>query len=292
MAQFEESYHRRRAGASYVTTVISITLVLFMLGLLGMMVLHARKISEYVKENIGFSIMVKEGVRESSIFELKKRLDAEPFVKTADYVSRDRAAREFSEELGEDFVTFLGYNPLLPSIELRLRAGYANPDSIRKIETFLLSNTEVKEVVYHRPLVDQINRNVNKISIVILAFSMILLIISVVLINNTIRLAVYAKRFLIRSMQLVGATQGFIRRPFLWRALLQGFVSSLLAIASLLVVMYFTLREIPELVEISDLLLFGILFAAVLLLGMFITWLSTWLAVRKYLRMKTDLLYQ
>jgi cell division transport system permease protein len=291
MSNYENQYYRRRAGASYITTIISITLVLFMLGLLGMVVLHAKKISNYVKENIGFSIMIKEGVRESAIFSLKKSLDTRPFVKSTEYITRERAAEEFSKELGEDFVGFLGYNPLLPSIDLRLKADYANPDSVSRIEKTLLALPEVKEVDYHRPLVDQINKNVSKISLIILGVSLILLLIAVALINNTIRLSVYAKRFLIRSMQLVGATQGFIRRPFIRKGILQGFISGLLAIGMLMVVMFFTLQEIPELVEIEDLWLFGVLFGLVLVLGMMISWMSTFFAVRKYLRMKTDNLY-
>jgi cell division transport system permease protein len=262
-----------------------------MLGLLGMVVLHAKKISDYVKENIGFSIMIKEGVKESSIFTLKKKLDTEAYVKSTEYITRERAAEEFSKELGEDFVGFLGYNPLLPSIDLRLKADYANPDSVRRIEKMLMELPEVKEVDYHRPLVDEINKNVSKISLVILGVSLILLFIAVALINNTIRLSVYAKRFLIRSMQLVGATQGFIRHPFIRKGILQGFLSGILAIGMLMVVMFFTLQEIPELVEIEDLWLFGVLFAIVLVIGMTISWMSTYFAVRKYLRMKTDNLY-
>ena len=287
----ERVYQRRRIATSYVTTIISITLVLFMLGLLGMLVLHAKKLSDYVKENIGFSIMIKEGVKEVDIFELQKKLDKERFVKSTEYITREQAAQEFSNELGEDFVGFLGYNPLLPSIELRLNASYANPDSIRFIEQKLQSFSGVKEVDYHRSLVDQINRNVNRISLVILGFSLILLLIAIALINNTIRLSVCAKRFLIRSMQLVGATQKFIHRPFLIKAVLNGFLSGIIAIGLLLLVLYFTAQEIPELVELQDIKMFSILFALVILLGILISWLSTFFAVRKYLRMKTDSLY-
>jgi len=287
----EREYQRRRIATSYVTTIISITLVLFMLGLLGMLVLHAKKLSDYVKENIGFSIIIKEGVKEVNIFELQKKLDKERFVKSTDYITRERAAQEFSDELGEDFVGFLGYNPLLPSIELRLNASYANPDSIRFIEQKLQAYYGVKEVDYHRSLVDQINRNVNKISMVILGFSLILLLIAIALINNTIRLSVYAKRFLIRSMQLVGATQKFIQRPFLSKAVLNGFLSGVIAIGLLLLLLYFTSQKIPELLELQDIKMFVILFALVILLGILISWISTFFAVRKYLRMKTDSLY-
>jgi cell division transport system permease protein len=292
MAETSEPYSNRKIRTNHATIVISITLVLFLLGLLGMIVLHARKLSDYVKENIGFSIIIREGVKESAIFQLKKKLDTEPWVKSAEYITKEKAAEVFSEELGEDFVGFLGFNPLLPSIDLRMKAGYANPDSVRKIENTLLSYEEVKEVDYHRPLVDQINTNVNRISMVLLGFSAVLLLISVALINNTIRLAVYSKRFLLRSMLLVGATKGFIQRPFLWKGFAQGFVSGLLAIGMLMVVMILALQELPELVEIQDLVLLGILFAAVMVLGILISWLSTYFAVRRFMRMKTDLLYQ
>jgi cell division transport system permease protein len=291
MAGNHEPYTNRKIRTNHATIVISITLVLFLLGLLGMMVLHARKLSDYVKENIGFSIIIKEGVKESAIFEMKKRLDLQPYVKSAEYITKERAAEIFSEELGEDFVGFLGFNPLLPSIDLRMKAEYTNPDSVRKIEAALLSLDEVKEVDYHRPLVDQINRNVNRISMILLGFSAVLLLISVALINNTIRLAIYSKRFLLRSMQLVGATRGFIQRPYLWKGLAQGLISGLLAIGLLMVVMFFALQEMPELVEIQDIILLLILFGAVLFLGIVISWLSTYFAVRRFMRMKTDLLY-
>ena len=291
MITSDRAYQRRRIATSYVTTIISITLVLFMLGLLGMLVLHAKKLSDYVKENIGFSIMIDEGMKEGNIIQLQKKLDKQQFVKSTEYITREQAAEEFSNELGEDFVGFLGYNPLLPSIELRLKASYANSDSIRFIERRLQSYSGVKEVDYHRSLVDQINQNVNRISLVILGFSFVLLLIAIALINNTIRLSVYSKRFLIRSMQLVGATQKFIHRPFLVKAALNGFLSGIIAVGLLLLVLYFMVQEIPELLELQDIKMFAILFALVVLLGILISWISTYFAVRKYLRMKTDSLY-
>lgn len=291
MRNSELSYQKRRLATSYVTTIISITLVLFMLGLLGLLVLHAKKISDYVKENIGFSIMIKEGVREVEIFALQKKLDKEPYVKSTEYISKQRAASEFSEALGEDFVGFLGFNPLLPSIELRIKAPYANPDSISEIERLLYDEPVIKEVDYHKPLVDEINKNVERISVVILGFSLILLIIAIALINNTIRLAVYSKRFLIRSMQLVGGTQKFIQKPFLKKAVLNGFLSGAIAIGLLLLLLYLANEQVPELIEFQDFNLFGILFAGVIALGILISWVSTFFAIRKYIRMKTDSLY-
>jgi len=291
MLQQEERYYKRRVATSYVTTVISITLVLFLLGLLGMIILHAKKLSNYVKENIGFSIIIKEGVKETGILELKKKLDKTCYVKSTEYIPRDLAAERLKDELGEDFVSFLGYNPLLPTIDLRLKAVYTSSDSISRIERRLLKNPEVKEVFYQKSLVETINNNVEKISFILLGFSAVLLFIAIVLINNTIRLSVYSRRFIIRSMQLVGATQGFIRRPFLYRSILNGFLSAFIAIGFLTVITYFSIDQIPELLELQDITMLLILVAIIFLLGVFLSWISTYFAVRKYLRIKTDLLY-
>ena len=291
MLQQEERYYQRRIATSYVTTIISITLVLFLLGFLGMIILHAKKLSDYVKENIGFSIMIREGVKESGIFEIKKRLDAAGYVKSSEYVTRERAADKLQDELGEDFIGFLGYNPLLPSIELRIKAPYANSDSLAKIETRLMAIPEVKEVFYQKSLVDIINQNLEKISLILLGFTGVLLFIAIVLINNTIRLMVYSKRFLIRSMQLVGATEGFIRKPILIRSLSHGFISSLIAIGMLVLETFFAVDQMPELLELEDPLILGALVIAIISLGVLLSWTSTWLAVRKYLRISTDLLY-
>jgi cell division transport system permease protein len=287
----ERPYQRRRITSYYVTSVISITLVLFMLGLLGILVVHAHKLSKHVKENIGFTVMVDETVEEGDILALTDHLRKQSYIKQANYISREQAAQEFSRELGEDFVDFLGYNPLLPTIELRMKADYANNDSLRIIEAQLLEFPEIKEVDYHKSLVNEINRNIRQISLVILGFSLLLLLIAVVLINNTIRLSVYARRFLIRSMQLVGATERFIQKPFMWKAVLQGFISGLIAVGLLAGVLYFVAQEIPEVLELQDLKILGLLFACIILLGMFISWFSTIFSVRKYIRMKTESLY-
>jgi cell division transport system permease protein len=252
MSQHEERYYRRRIATSQFTTIISITLVLFLMGLLGLIILHARILSDYVKENIGFSIMIREDVKEAGILELKKNLDGQYFVKSSEYIPRNRAAEKLKADLGEDFVGFLGYNPLLPSIDLRIKAPYANADTLRGIEKRLLAKPEIKEVFYQKSLVDAINSNLEKISIILLGFSGILLFIAIVLINNTIRLAVYSRRFIIRSMQLVGATEGFIRRPLLLRSILHGLISAFIALLMLMMLTYFAIEEIPELVELQN----------------------------------------
>ncbi|MEI7980761.1 MAG: permease-like cell division protein FtsX [Bacteroidota bacterium] len=291
MIQQEERYYQRRIATSQFTTVISITLVLFLMGLLGLFILHAQKLSDYVKENIGFSIIIREGVKEQGILELKKNLDRSSFVKSTEYIPRERAAEKLQDELGEDFVGFLGYNPLLPSIDLRIKAPYTSTDSLSRIERQLLVKPEVKEVFYQKSLVDAINRNLEKISFILLGFSGILLFIAIVLINNTIRLSVYSKRFLIRSMQLVGATEGFIRKPFLARSILHGTVSAMIAIGMLMALVYFAIDQVPELMELQDTLMLLFLVFFIVFLGVLISWVSTYLAVRKYLHIRTDLLY-
>ncbi len=292
MSRHEERYYRRRVTASILTTVVSITLVLFMMGLLGLIVLHAKKLSDYAKENIGFSIMIKEEVKEPGILAFQKKLDAKPFVKSTEYITKEKAAAELKKELGEDFIGFLGYNPLLPAIDLRLKADYANLDSVARIEKYLVSNPEVKEVFYQKSLVELVNQNIERISLIILGFSLVLLLISIALINNTIRLSVYSQRFIIRTMQLVGATRSFIRRPFVRRGIVQGLVSAILATGLLMLVLYFTLQEVPELIQLQDEMMYAVLAAFVFLLGILISWFSTSLAVRKYLRMTNDELYR
>ena len=193
----EEPQYQRRIATSQVTTSISITLVLFLMGLFGLILFHARVLSDYVRENIGFSIMIREGVKEAGILQLKKALDGSGYVKSSEYVAKERAAEKLKAELGEDFVGFLGYNPLLPAIDLRIKAPYANGDSLARIEKRLLAYPEVKEVFYQKSLVDAINSNIRKISFILLGFSAILLFIAIVLINNTIRLSVYSRRFII-----------------------------------------------------------------------------------------------
>ncbi|MHC1777373.1 MAG: cell division protein FtsX [Lentimicrobium sp.] len=291
MSQPEERLSRRRLQTSTVTTIISISLVLFMLGLLGLIVLHAQKLSDYVKENIGFSVIIKEEIKETGILEFQKKLDLEPFVKSTEYITRERAAEELTKDLGEDFVDFLGYNPLLASIDIRMNADYANNDSLKVLEKKLLASPVVKEVFYHKSLVDLVNQNIRRISIVILAFTLVLLLISVALINNTIRLSVYSKRFIIKSMLLVGATQRFVRKPFVLKSLLHGFISALIAIGLLGLVLYFSRQALPELVDLQDIDMFLALFGIVTALGLFISGISTLFAVSKFLRISNDKLY-
>jgi cell division transport system permease protein len=266
-------------------------LVLFMLGLLGLIILHGKKLSEYVRENISVSVMLKDSVEDELVLNYMKRLEKTSYVKHAEFITREQAAKELSNELGEDFVQFLGYNPLPASIDLQLRSGYANTDSIARIEKQLLSSNLVKEVVYQKSLIDQVNSNINKITLVILSFSLILLVISIILINNTIKLSIYARRFLIRSMQLVGATETFIRLPFIRKSIVHGIIASVAAILLLTGTLYLARQRMPEIAALQDVKEFSIFFAGILVLGILLSAFSTLFAVNKFLRMKIDNLY-
>jgi cell division transport system permease protein len=280
-----------RLRASYITSIISIMLVLFMLGLLGMIILHGKKLSDYVRENISISVMLKENVSDDLVQNYMKRLQRTSYVKQAEFISREQAAKELSNELGEDFVQFLGYNPLPASIDLQLKAGYANSDSISRIEKQLLTSNLVKEVVYQKSLIDQVNSNISKISLVISSFSLILLIISIILIANTIKLSIYSKRFLIRSMQLVGATENFIRLPFIKKSIFHGIIAAVIADLLLIGTLYLAQQRIPEIAALQDIQQFALFYTAVLVLGVVLSALSTWISVNKFLRMKVDNLY-
>jgi len=282
---------KRKLRSSFITTIVSISLVLFLLGLSGLLILNSKKLSDYVKENIGFSVILKENVKEVDIIRLQKDLDATHYVKSTKYITKDEAAEDLKKELGEDFVEFLGFNPLLHSIDVKFYADYANTDSIAVIEKELTEYPQIKEVFYQKSLVHLVNENVKKISLVILIFSGILFFISFTLINNTIRLSVYSKRFIINTMQLIGATRSFIRWPFLLRSILHGIIGAFIAIGMLIAIIYFAQKELKEVVSFQDIELVGILFLLVILLGILITWVSTFFAVNKYLRLKTNDLY-
>lgn len=291
MSEKENIIGKRRLRTSYLTSIVSIALVLYMLGILGLVVLHARKLSVYVKENIGFSVIMKENIKEADIMRLQKILDSRPYTKSTEYITKEKAAQILSKDLGEDFIGFLGYNPLLPSIDLRLNASYANNDSLSLLEKKILTEPTVKEVFYLKSLVHLVNENVRKISLFILGFSFLLLLIAIALINNTIRLSVYSKRFLIKTMQLVGATSYFIRKPFILRGILHGIYASIIAILLLSLTIGFFHNRVPELINLQDIDLYLFVFGIVILFGFIISCFSTFLAIRKYLNIKTDDLY-
>lgn len=292
MEEFESSNSGKKTKTLYVSTVISIALVLLMTGLLGLILVHAKNLSKYVKENIVLNIIVNEGAKEVDITALQKQLDANTYVLKTQYVSKELAARNLTKDLGEDFVDFLGYNPLLSSIDVYLKADYANNESIEKFTATLNKNPLVKEVVYQKSLIDMVNQNIQGIGLVILAFATILLIIAVALINNTIRLAIYSQRFLIKSMQLVGATKSFIRKPFLTYGIIHGLLGALIAIILLLISLYIAQQQVPEIIILRDWFEFSLVFIGVIFLGALISGLSTYFAVSKFLRLKIYDLYK
>jgi len=280
-----------RLRSSSLSSIISNSLVLFLLGILLLLLFNAKRLSDFVKENIGFSVILHDDVREVEAGFLRKTLDASPYVRSTEYISKEEAATELKEQLGEDFIGFLGYNPLSSSIEVRLRAEYANPDSIKKIEDELMAFRPVKEVFYQKSLVNLVNDNVRKISAIILLFGALLFFIAFVLINNTIRISVYSKRFIINTMKLVGATWGFIRKPFLAKGITHGFYASLLAILLLVSVVYLAEQEFYEVINFGQVELLAAIFGLVIVAGIIVNLLSTYFAVNKYLRLKADYLY-
>ncbi len=291
MSNEQHKFTRRKARTSYVSTVVGITLVLFLLGAFGSLVLNAQRLSVYAKENIVINIFLKDDTKEVDIIQMKKELDIQVFTKKSTYVSKEEAANIMKADLGEDFVEFLGYNPLLPSIDLQLNASYAVPDSIEWIKDGIAANDHTRQVVYNPKVVENIDRNVNAIGLVLLVFSVLLLVISIAMINNTIRLSIYSKRFLIRTMQLVGATEGFIRRPFISQSIAQGLLAALLAVGLLAALIYAMAHFLPEIKALFDIIIFAELFGGIILLGLFITIVSTWFAVTKYLRMRSAEIY-
>lgn len=279
---------RSRARTATVGTVAGIALVLFMLGALGFLVLNARALQRYFRENVRVEVFLKRGLKEVDAMGFRKELDNAPYVRETHTVTADEAAERLKEELGEDFLGVLGSNPLLASIEVKLHAGYAHPDSLKWIVERLRADARAQEVAYNAVVVENIEANMRRLGLAMLGFSALLLIIAVALINNTIRLAIYSRRFLIRTMHLVGATQWFIRKPFLGQSLWQGLLAAVLAIAALVGVLRLLLHYVPDLLAFTDAPALAVLLAAVLLLGLLISLLSTWFAVGRYLRMRTE----
>ncbi len=292
MEEFEASASAKKTKTIYISTVFGIALVLLMIGLLGLILVHANNLSRYVKENIVLNIFVDDAAREGDVLQMQKQLEANPMVKQTQYVSKELAARNLKKELGKEFVEFLGYNPLPQSIDVFLNADFANNADIAKLKAQLLKNTLVKEVRYQESFVDDMNKNLTSITLVILTFAGIFVVVSVALINNTIRLAIYSQRFLIKSMQLVGATKGFIRKPFLLYGIWHGLLGGLIAIIILVVTLSLAVNQVPELVILQSYTEFGMVFLLVVGLGVFISGFSTYLAVNKFLRLKIYDLYR
>jgi cell division transport system permease protein len=280
-----------RLRSSYVTLVVSVSLVLFLLGILGLVLINARELSDYFRESLSFSVMLDDNAKEADIRMLQKDLDAKAYVKSTEYVSKDEAAVKMNEELGEDFISFLGDNPLPPSIDVYLVSQYTVPDSVVKIEKYILEYPFVLEVIVPESLLILINENVQKISLFLLVISSFLFLIALTIINNTIRLAIYSKRFIIRTMQLVGATRSFIRKPFIVQSILHGFLAALIAILLLMGLLYLVEREFFMMFTLESTNLLVLLGLALITTGIFINIISTFFSVNRYLSISEDKLY-
>ena len=275
----------------FITSSISTTLVLLLLGLVVFFVLAANNLSVYVRENINFSVLISDDMKETDILKLQKRLNNEPFVKETEYISKKQALKEQTEAMGTDPQEFLGYNPFTASIEIKLHSDYANSDSIAKIEKLIKRNTNIQDVLYQKDLIDAVNENIRNISLVLLGLAIMLTFISFALINNTIRLAIYSKRFLIHTMKLVGASWGFIRRPFLKRTIWSGVLAAFIADTILMGAAYWLVSYEPELIRVITPEVMLLVSGAVLVFGVVITFLCAYLSINKYLRMKASTLY-
>lgn len=291
MSQYIERYQRRRLISSYFSVVLSIALVLFLLGILGLLVLNTKKLADHFKEQITISIFLKDNAKTVEIEQLQKSLALAEYTKSANYVSKEDAAEQYSEDIGENFVEFLGYNPLKNAIDVNLKADFVSPVQISEIAEDITSKTYVDEVSYDQPLISLLNDNVKRISLWILVASGIFTFISVLLINSSIRLSIYSKRFIIKTMQMVGATKKFIRKPFVWTNIKLGILGGLLALMALAIVLYYVNANFPGLNLLQDIMVIVILFVSVFGLGILISWLSTHIATQRFLNLRTDDLY-
>ena len=291
MASSFERYQKRRLLMSYFSVVLSVGLVLFLLGILSLLVLNTKKVADHFKEKIALTVYLKDNARQVEIKQLQKTLALADYTKSATLITKEAAAEAHSAQLGENFMDFLGYNPLQNSIDLYLKADFVSAVEVQKIADELGAKNFVDEVAYDQPLITLLNDNIKKIGFWVLVISGVFTLIAVLLINNSIRLSVYAKRFTIKTMQMVGATKRFIRRPFVWLNVRLGLIGALLALGGMAAVLYYLDQTFPELSLLSDKLLLGVVFASVFMLGILISWFSTWIATQRFLNLRTDELY-
>lgn len=291
MASSFDSYQKRKLISSYISVVISIALVLFLLGCLGVLLINSKRMADHFKENVAISIFLEDHTKPVEVEELKNSLAMANYTKRAVYVTKEEAAALMEAETGESFTDFLGYNPLKNSIDVYLNADYVTNSQITEIVNTLSQKSFVEDISYDEVLVDLMNDNVKRISFWVLMASIVFTIIAMLLINSSIRLAVYSKRFIIKTMQMVGATKSFIRRPFIWRSVQLGIVGSLFAIGGILVVLYYVNESFPEIALIQNPILLAALLGVIFLIGIVITWISTFIATQRFLNLRTDQLY-
>jgi len=286
-----EKYQKRRLQSSYISVILSIAFVLFLLGLFGLLILNTKKVSDYFKEQASITLFLKDDVDKQTVKNLQTMLQSEDYTKLVIYVSKEEAAEVAKEENGEDFMDFLGYNPLKNSIDLYLNAAFVSPEKMSEIESQLIRNEAVFEITYDKSLIALLTKNVKRISLWVLIFSGIFALIAMILINNSIRLSVYSKRFTIKTMQMVGATKRFIRRPFVLNSMKLGAIGSLLAVVALAGAVYYMNIYFPEFDFLDNTTLLAILFGGIFSSGIIISWFSAFFATQRFLNLRTDQLY-
>ena len=286
-----ESFNKRRLLTSYFSVIVSITLVLFLLAFFMFLVLSTKKLANHFKEQVTVTILIKDKAKDVDITQLQKTLSVAPFVKSIKFISKEEAAETFSKDIGEDFVTFIGTNPLQNAIDLSLNAEYADPDKMQEIKRDLEQHTFVSEVVYDQSLVALIHENVNRIGFITLVFSVLFTFVSVLLINASIRLSIYSKRFIIKTMQLVGATRSFIRRPFIYTNVKLGIFSAFVAITFFSLSLFSIIKSYPDFAVLLDATVLTVVFIGVFVMGILISWGSTFFATQRFLNLNTNELY-
>ena len=286
-----ESFNKRRLLTSYFSVIVSITLVLFLLAFFMFLVLSTKKLANHFKEQVTVTILIKDKAKDVDITQLQKTLSVAPFVKSIKFISKEEAAETFSKDIGEDFVTFIGTNPLQNAIDLSLKAEYADPDKMQEIKRDLEQHTFVSEVVYDQSLVALIHENVNRIGFITLVFSVLFTFVSVLLINASIRLSIYSKRFIIKTMQLVGATRSFIRRPCIYTTVKLGIFSAFVAITFFSLALFSIIKSYPDFAVLLDATVLTVVFIGVFVMGILISWGSTFFATQRFLNLNTNELY-
>lgn len=286
-----DSYQKRRLQSSYISVVISIALVLFMVGVLGLVLLKSTSVANRVKEKVAMTLFIKEKVTQKQIKTFRESLLKEAFTKKVIYTSKSQAAKKYSKEIGEDFLKFLGENPLKNGVDIYLKADFVTPEKMEELEKRFQKNAFVADVSYDKPLINLLTKNIKRISFWLLVLSSFFGLVAMILINSSIRLSIYAKRFNIKTMQMVGATKGFIRKPFIWRSIKLGMVGAFLALIGLAVIVYYLDKYIPSLNFLEDYITLGYIAGGVILSAFVITMLSTFFATQRFLNLQTDELY-
>jgi cell division transport system permease protein len=291
MSDSFEKFQKRRVITSYFSVVLSIFLVLFLLGTLGLFVINSKRLSDNFKEEIAMTVFFKNEANDSVMKAFTEEMKTAKFAKSFEYVSKEQAATEHKEVIGEDFMQFLGVNPLQNSFDIHLKADFVNNAEIAKIENRLRKNEMVADIVYDKQLVTLVNDNVKNISMWILIITGVFAFVSVLLINSSLRLSIYANRFIIKTMQMVGATKSFIRKPFIKTSVILGFIGAVLAILALIGLLVYIQFNFPNLGIMEDQLSIGVVLLGVLVMGIVITWISTYFATQRFLNLRTDDLY-